>query len=214
MLTNCDAQLSEAAHQVLRPALKLLITTTLLNLVPKVTDLPESLFSSLYHLPSPAFPDFAPRLLTRQIKASIYLLQQYFLQALFSHFTDAMELDAEVKLAIAILVAHALDLVRSAGRDFAKYFREFSSTIMVSKHDVTEYETNVQAHLFGRVWASVLDTNVRGGGLDMRLRSLCTSLFRLTLYPLSSFDYIPFLESFGSANLRRRFAREGKGEGE
>lgn len=179
---DCDTQLSEPAHQTLRPALKLLITTTLLSLVPKVTDLTESLFNNLHYSQSPAqtatdLSTDAPRLLTRQIKASIYHLQQQFLYALFCHFTYAMQLDADVKIAIAFLVAHVLDLVRNAGREFAKYSREFNSTVVVNNHDVTEYEMNMQTQLFERVWASVLDANRRMGGLAERLRNIGTFSF-------------------------------------
>jgi hypothetical protein len=152
-------QLSEAAEQILRPALKLVITTTVLSLVPKVTDLPQSL--SKYLSPqsdtqaATRRSTTAPRLLTRQIKASIYHLQQHFLCALFGHFTYAMNLHADVKVAIALLVAYVLDLVRNAGREFAKYSSTFSPTLIVSKRDVAEYEENVQAQLFDRVHASV-----------------------------------------------------------
>lgn len=170
----------------MRPALKLLITTTLLSLVPKVTDLTESLFDNLPYSQSPAqtatgLSTDAPRLLTRQIKASVYHLQQRCLYALFCHFTYVIKLDADVKIAIAFLVAHVLDLVRNAGREFAKYSREFNSTVVVNNHDVTEYEMNMQTQLFERVWASVLDASGKMGGLAERLRNLGT--FSLEFLP-------------------------------
>jgi hypothetical protein len=154
--------------------------------VPKVTDLTESLFNNLHYSQSPAqittdLSTDAPKLLTRQIKASIYHLQQQFIIALFCHFTYAIKLDADVKIAIAYLVAHVLDLVRNAGREFAKYSREFNSTVVVNNHDVTEYEMNMQTQLFERVWSSVLDANGKMGGLAERLRSLGTLFFQILL---------------------------------
>lgn len=125
-------------------------------------------------------PDFSPRLLNRQIKSGVYFLQQKILHALFPLLST--ELDGEVKLAVAILVAYSLDLIRTASRDFAKYCTLFSSTIVVSMETVTEYETSVQAYLFSRVWASVPGRNRRGGELDTRLRNTGTSIITLSLY--------------------------------
>lgn len=38
-----------------------------------------------------------------------------------SHFSFATEVDAEIKVAVALLVATVLELVREDGRAFAKY---------------------------------------------------------------------------------------------
>jgi hypothetical protein len=87
-----------------------------------------------------------------------------------------MKLEADVKIAVAFLVAHALDLVRTHGREFAKYVRVFSSSVVVSKQDVTEYEMHIQTQLFGRVRASVPDVDrTRPSGLAAILRSMGTS---------------------------------------
>lgn len=176
MSTDYDTQLSEPEHQILRPALKLLITTTLLSLVPRVTDLPKPLFN-YFSSQSPTQDAIhlsldAPRLLTRQIKASIYHLQQHFLHYIFCHFSYPMQLDADVKIALAFLVAYVLDLVRNAGREFANYAIEFNSTVTVNICDVTEYEKNMQMQLFERVWRSVPGGNERMGGLAERWRNL------------------------------------------
>jgi hypothetical protein len=184
---NCDIQLSKLAHQILRPALKLLITTTLLSLVPKVTDLPESLSDYLSSHSSAQLSTDAPRLLTRQIKASVYHLQQHFLRALFCHFTYATKLKADVKIAVAFLVAYVLDLVRKDGRQFAKFLRTFNTTMSVTDQDVTEYETNMQSALFERVRASISDAVGRPGELVEGLRSLGGFSFESTpfLFPLT-----------------------------
>lgn len=65
-----------------------------------------------------------------------------------------------------------LDLVKIAGRQFAKYAATFDPSLVVSKEDVVEYEMNVQTHLFDRVGASVRDAMGRVGGLAERLRSM------------------------------------------
>jgi hypothetical protein len=85
-----------------------------------------------------------------------------------------MKLDPDVKIALAFLVAYALDLVRNAGREFAKYSRTFNPTIVVKNQDITEYETIMQTQLFDRVRASVLGAIGRTGGLAERLRNLGT----------------------------------------
>jgi hypothetical protein len=168
-------ELSEPAHQIVRTALKILMTTTLFTLVPKVTNIPESLSNCLSSpSPQPAThisPD-APKLLTRQIKASIFYLQQQRLCALFHHFGCATELPAEVKVAVALLVALVLDLVRGAGRQFAKHASAMKVTVEVGEKDVVEYETNMQTQVFDRVHASVLDVAVKTGGLGEQLRNL------------------------------------------
>jgi hypothetical protein len=169
--------------------LKLLITTTLLSLVPKATNLPESLWNYLSH--SSQYPHAvkniskdAPKLLTRQIKASIYHLQRDLLCHLFHHFGCATELAAEVKVAVAIIVAFVLDLVRDAGRQFAKYSREINSTVDVKEQEVKQYETNMQTQVFDRVRASILDPAPRTGALREKLRDL--GKFSLSKFDLTS----------------------------
>ena len=179
---NCIIQLSEPEHQISRIALKLLITTTLLSIVPKVTNLPESLSNYVSSQSSSRaatnLSTDAPKLLTRQIKASIYHLQKKLLYALFSHFTCTMKLAAEVKVLVALLVAFVLELVRYAGREFAKFARVINSTVDVKQQDVTQYETNMQTQVFDRVRASVLDAAGRTGGLGEKLRTLSEFAFQ------------------------------------
>jgi hypothetical protein len=81
------------------------------------------------------------------------------------------------------LVAYALDLVRDAGRQFAKYSRMFTSTVMVNERDIVEYETNLQTQVFDRVRASIFDAkaNETCGGFNEGLRNLGTFSFRLPL---------------------------------
>lgn len=167
--------------------MKLLITTTLLSLVPKAKDLPDSLFDYLSSQSSARRSTDAPRLLTRQIKASVYHLQQHFLRALFCHFTYAMKLETDVNIAVAFLVAYVLDLVRRDGRQFAKFLRTFNPTMVVTNQDVTEYETNMQSALFDRVRASISGTARMTGGLVEVLRSLGRFSFASTssLFPLT-----------------------------
>jgi hypothetical protein len=170
---NYYIQLSESARQLFRAALKLLITTTLLSRVPRVTFLPESLldyFSAQSSHTATKLPTDAPKLLTRQIKASVYHLQQGLLCALFSHFSCAMKLAAEVKVAVALLVAHVLELVRNASRGFAKFAGTINSKVVVKDRDVTEFETNMQIQVFEGVRVSILDATGRIGGLGQMLR--------------------------------------------
>ena len=173
---DCDTQLSEQEDQIVRPALKLLITTTLLGLVPEVSDLPASLFDYLCsQSPAQDTPQLslvAPRLLTRQTKASLYHLQEHFLRSIFYDFSYPMQLDADVQIALAFLVAYVLDLVRNAGREFASYSMEFKSTFPVTNRHVSEYEKNVETQLFEKVWARVASGNGRVGRLAERWRNL------------------------------------------
>jgi hypothetical protein len=178
---DCDTQFSEQEDQIVRLALKLLITTTLLGLAPEVSDLPASLFDYLCS-PSPAQDTthlslVAPRLLTRQTKASLYHLQEHFLRSIFCNFPYSMQLGADVQIALAFLVAYVLDLVRNAGREFASYAIAFNSTFPVTSRHVSEYEKNVETQLFGKVWASVASGNGRVGGLAERWRNLGTFFF-------------------------------------
>jgi hypothetical protein len=169
-------QFSNPELEILRPALKLLITTTLLSLVPKVADCPDSLFAYL----SSQFPAQdathlsldAPRLLTRQIKSSLYHLQQIFLQVIFYHFSNPEEVDGGVKIALAFLVAYVMDLVRNAAQEYAKYATVFNSAVAVTNCDVHEYEKKMDMYLFERVRASVHGENRWMAGLAERWRNL------------------------------------------
>jgi hypothetical protein len=184
MDVNCPIQLLKPARQILRAALKLLITTTLLSLVPKVTKLPEPLLnylSSQYPHPAIHISTEGPKLLTRQIKASIYHLQRDLLCHLFNYFDCATDLAADVKVAVATIVAYVLDSLRHDGRQFAKYSRSINSTVDVKEQEVVEYETNLQTQLFDRVRASILDAAEKTGLLGEKLRNLGK-------FPLSKFD--------------------------
>ncbi|KAH8748070.1 hypothetical protein BGZ57DRAFT_152342 [Hyaloscypha finlandica] len=176
-----EDRLSEQEDQIVRPALKLLITTTLLGLVPEVSDLPASLFDYLCsQSPAQDTPQLslvAPRLLTRQTKASLYYLQELFLSSIFYDFSYSMQLDADVQNALAFLVAYVLDLVRNAGREFASYSMEFKSAFPVTSRHVSEYEKNAETQLFEKVWARVASGNGRVGGLAERWRNLGTVFF-------------------------------------
>jgi len=168
-------ELSKPAHQIIRIALKLLISTTLLNLVPKVTNVPESLsnyLSSQYpHAATHISPD-APKLLNRQIKAGIFHLQQDLLCSLFHHFSCTTKLPAEVKVTVALLVAFVLDLVRHAGQEFAKYSRTINPPVEVKEQDVVQYETNMRTQVFDRVRASIFNAIQKTGTLGEKLRNL------------------------------------------
>jgi len=90
-------------------------------------------------------------------------------------------LPADVKIAVALLVACVQDLVKNAGREFARYSGMFNPPVVVDNQEVAEYETKLQAQLFDRVRASVNDVVGRMGGLTERLRSLGTFTFYITL---------------------------------
>jgi hypothetical protein len=174
---DCPIQLSKTAAQILRTSLKLLITTTLLSLVPKVTHLSEPLSNYLSHYsqyPHAAkhISTTAPKLLTRQIKTSIYHLQRDLLCHIFHHFGCETELDAEVKVAVAIIVAYVLDLLKHDGRQFAKYSRAVNSTVEVKEQEILQYETNLQTQVFDRVRASIIDAAEKTGRLGEKLRNL------------------------------------------
>jgi hypothetical protein len=163
----------ESVCRTLRAALKLLMTTTLLTLVPKVKDIPEPLSRYL----SPQFPSLnlspiAPKLLSRQIKASIHCLQRDLLYALLSYLEYDLKLAAEVKAAIALLIAFVLELAQKAGREFAKFASKINSKVVVKQQDVAEYEKHMQTQVFGRLRTSVRDARGELGQLGKRLRDM------------------------------------------
>jgi hypothetical protein len=85
-----------------------------------------------------------------------------------------MEFPPDVELALAVLVAYVLDLVKNAGRSFAKYAGKLDPSLVVHDKDVWEYETNVQKRLFDQVGATIRDLVGKMGGLVERLRSTST----------------------------------------
>lgn len=148
--------------------------------MPKLDDIPEDL--SRHLSPQPALDNttlspVAPKLLNRQIKASIHHLQHELLHALFDYLAYEMQLAAEVKVAIALLIAFVLDLAQRAGREFAKYASKINATVQVKQKDVTNYESTMRAQVFNRLRASVCDTVGELGQLGERLRSLSKEFF-------------------------------------
>jgi hypothetical protein len=83
-----------------------------------------------------------------------------------------MKLPTDVKVAVALLVAFVLDLVRDAGRQFAKVASTINSSVDVKQGDVVLYEKNMQTQVFDRVRASVLGSVAKMGGLGEKLRNL------------------------------------------
>lgn len=75
-------------------------------------------------------------------------------------------------MAVAIIVAFVLDLVRYDGRQFAKYSRSINSTVDVKEQEVVQYETTMQTQVFDRVQASILDAAEKTGVLGERLREM------------------------------------------
>jgi hypothetical protein len=126
---------------------------------------------------SPAPSHIAPKLLTRQIKTSTYYLQGRLLHALFAHFMNANERIAQVRLSVALIVSFVLELVRDAGREFARFANTINHSVSVEKQQVMGYERNIESVVFERIRASVYDipgaaAENRFGELGDRLRSL------------------------------------------
>ncbi|RDW59413.1 hypothetical protein BP6252_12500 [Coleophoma cylindrospora] len=181
--TECKSRLSEKEQDAIRHAFKILITTTLLSLVPRVINIPKPLQEHLSQtmsccdtsisVPSPV----APKLLTRQIKSSIYHLQMQLLDPLFSQLESESDLVADVRLATTMLIAIALDMVRDAGRDFAKYANKINPEVVVTEQEVRDYEEAVQSFVFPPLQASVCyyGADGRKGKLGERLRNLETA---------------------------------------
>jgi soluble cytochrome b562 len=174
------AQLLEPAHKILRTALKLLLTTSALILVPRVIDLPVSLSTHLSLQSSPggsssAVPSFdAPKLLSRQVKSGTCHLQKKLLLALFSDLRK--ELLVEVRLSVALIVSFVLELMRKVARDFARYANQINQTVFVDEKDVNDYERSMENIVFDTLRASVYGSrgSVDGemGELGDRLRNL------------------------------------------
>ena len=110
-----------------------------------------------------------------------------------------MKLKADVKLAVAFLVAYVLDLVRNDGRQFAKYLRTFNPVMTVTDQDIAEYETKMQSASFDRVRASASGAAGRTDVLGEMLRN--PGRFSFESAPPSI-----------AADSRLRFGRERKGE--
>lgn len=153
-------------------------------MVPRVTSLPSSLsaYLSLHSScagGSPVPSRVAPKLLTRQIKASTYHLQQKLLQALFSHFLNANERIAQVRLSVALIVSFVLELVWHAGREFARYANTVNNSVSVEKQQVKDYERNIESVVFERIRASVYDSP---GGAENGIEELGDRLRSLSKY--------------------------------
>ena len=172
------AQLSESAQKIICNALKLHLTITTLMLVPKVTRFPSSLSAYLPQwLSSVDSATDAPKLLTRQIKSSIYHLQVQLLRAIFSDLVHGKGLVTQVKLSVALIVSFGLELVSDSAQEFARYANKINQTVSVQDIEVNDYERNMQRDVFDRIRASIYDcpsgTDWEMGELGDRLRSIC-----------------------------------------
>jgi hypothetical protein len=152
-------------------------------MVPSVSSLPSSLSTYLSLNASssaggsPVPSHIAPKLLTRQIKASTYFLQEKLLHAFFAYIMNANERITQVRLSVALVVSFVLELVRDAGREFARHANTISHSVSVEKQQVMDYERNIESVVFERIRASVYDipgaaAENRIGELGDRLRSL------------------------------------------
>ncbi|RDW65165.1 hypothetical protein BP5796_09857 [Coleophoma crateriformis] len=186
--TECKSQLSEKEQDTIRNAFKILITTTLLSLIPRLTNIPSPLQEHLSQtMPgcntsiSKLSPD-APKLLTRQIKSGFYHLQMQLLDPLFSQLERESDLVPDVRLATTILIAIALDMVRDAGRVFAKYASKINPEVVVTERHVGDYEEAVQISVLPQLQASVLyyGADGRKGTLGEILRNLETATIGTT----------------------------------
>lgn len=206
----------EPERVILRIALKLLLTTSILSLVPKVTSLSPSLSALLSQsLPnSTPLSLAAPKLLTRQIKASTYHLQKILLRAHFSNWATSYDLGGEARLAVALIVSFTLELTRDAGRQFAKYANSISETVSVGRQHVEDYERNVERGVFDRLRSGVFDFPRGGdkmmGELGDRLRDF--GAYSFCFLPASAEpDSCPF-ETTRFADILLSFHEERKGE--
>ncbi|KUJ17125.1 uncharacterized protein LY89DRAFT_718796 [Mollisia scopiformis] len=168
--------ISEGEHRTSRATLKLLMTTTLLTNVPRVQSIPEPLRQLIHPQPvsveNPHISPLGPKLLTRQIKASIHYLQHELLHAIFCYLECNLNLTAEVKVAIALLVAIVLELAQSASRQFAKFASKINQKVVVDDRDVTRYETDMRTQVFNRVRASICGIASEIGYLGEMLKGL------------------------------------------
>jgi hypothetical protein len=195
--TSRKAPLSASEHNILRTVLKLLLSTSILMLVPKITSLPVSLSDYLsqhssHNSAAPTnFSRTAPKLLTRQIKASTYHLQQHFLRDLFSGLRYANEMDAWVRLSVALIVSFVLELVSCSGRDFATYANKINKTVCVKELHVKQYERSMESTIFDRIRSGVCGSNASAsasmGELGRLLRSLSKCFLSVLVAALGGF---------------------------
>ena len=162
---------SDEDRKAVQTALKFHICTTVLGAVPSLTQ--ESLTPLLRSLslpetrPAPEISLKAPKLLTRQIKASTFYVQQDLLLSIFETFQT---LSPEVRLAVALLVASVLELVRKAGRAFAEHASTIAKDLRIEQSQVKGHEETVEREVFGRVIR--LGRVSESGNLVDRLRGL------------------------------------------
>jgi hypothetical protein len=165
---------SDEDRKAVRTALKFHICTTVLGAVPSLTQ--ESLTPLLRSLslpetrPAPEISLKAPKLLTRQIKASTFYVQQDLLLSLFETFQTLKSLSRDVRLAIALLVASVLELVRKAGRAFAEHASTIAKDLRIEQYQVKVHEETVEREIFGRV--SEVGRVSESGNLVDRLKGL------------------------------------------
>jgi hypothetical protein len=89
---------------------------------------------------------------------------------------DASERIAQIRLSVALIVSFVLELVRNAGREFARFANTINNSVFVEKQQVKDYERNIESVVFESIRASVYDSpgcaENRVGELGDRLRSL------------------------------------------
>ncbi len=68
-----------------------------------------------------------------------------------------------------LVVSYVLELVRNAGREFARYANKINSTVFVEDEQVKKYERNLDNFVFDTVRASIYDY---APGADLRMGDL------------------------------------------
>lgn len=80
---------------------------------------------------------------------------------------------AEVRLAVALIITHVLELVRDSSRGFARYSREIDDEVIVRRQDLIKYEADIENIIFERVQGSI--SKYRDGSMGV-LREKLESL--------------------------------------
>lgn len=88
-----------------------------------------------------------------------------------------MKLDADVKVAIALLIACVLELGQKTNRQFAKFANTINSNVVVKQQEVEQHEANMTTQVFGRLRNSVRNTAGNLGDFGESLREMSKIVF-------------------------------------
>jgi len=171
-------QLTDHEYRLLKNAVKLISTQSILGISLILQDFPEALRHGYLHGfsgPQPySLDDQAPRLLNRQVKVAVFHVYKSLLECVLTSFKCQVLLPDSwtTCLFLSICLAFLLENIEVGSREYVFFAKKFYREELGSMSGINEYTLEVDGIVFARMYRLLVLTKGRGsvGSLtDMEL---------------------------------------------